>query len=513
MHSLKLSTSKSHRFFTSSSKIPSVVPWVSPYVRAKSPRPDPPTEPSGIMTEVPKKPKYISHESAIKLIKREKDPHRVLRLFNMVGNQRGFNHNHSTYAVTLQKLARYRKFEDVDSVLHQMVYETCKFHESIFLDLMTHFSKSSLHKRVVEMFNAIQPIVREKPSLKAISTCLNLLVESNQADLARTFLLHTKKTLDLYPNTCIFNILVKHHCKHGNVESAFEVVKEMKLSEVSYPNLITYSTLMEGLCKKGRLEDAVNLFEEMVSKDKILPDALTYNILINGFCCGGKVDRAVKIMDFMRKNGCNPNIFNYSTLMNGFCKEGNVQEAKRVFNEMIGAGLHPDKVGFTTLINCLCRAGKVDEAMEFLKEMEKQNCKGDTITFNIILVGLCKEDRTYEALEMLERLPYEGVYLDKSSYRIVLNSLCKLGDLQKTTELLGVMLSRGFVPHFATSNELLVSLCEAGMAADADMVLMGLVQMRFNPEPRVWSYLIEIMCRERRLLATFELLDVLTNEI
>ncbi|KAI3758007.1 hypothetical protein L6452_05553 [Arctium lappa] len=514
MRSLKFCAIKSHRFSTSS-KEPSVVPWISPYhyIRAKSPRPDPPTESSGTITEFPKKPKYISHELAIKLIKREKDPYRVLRIFNMVANQRGFNHNHSTYAVTLQKLARSKKFEDVDSVLHQMTYETCKFHESIFLDLMTYFSKSSLHKRVVEMFNAIQPIVCEKPSLKAISTCLNLLVESNQVDLARTFLLHTKKTLNLYPNTCIFNILVKHHCKHGNVKSAFEVVKEMKLSEVSYPNLITYSTLMEGLCRKGRLEEAVNLFEEMISKDKILPDALTYNILIHGFCCGGKVDRAMKIMDFMRKNGCNPNIFNYSTLMNGFCKEGNLQEAKRVFNEMKGAGLHPDKVGFTTLINCLCRAGKVDEAMEFLKEMEEQDCKGDTITFNIILVGLCKDDRTYEALEMLERLPYEGVYLDKSSYRIVLNSLCKLGDLQKATELLGVMVSRGFVPHFATSNELLVSLCEAGRAADAAMVLLGLVQMGFNPEPRVWSHLIEMMCRERRLLATFELLDVLTNEI
>ncbi|KAJ9545359.1 hypothetical protein OSB04_025066 [Centaurea solstitialis] len=473
---------RSH-WFSTSSKEPSLVPWISPYhyIRAKSPRPDPPAEPSDTITEVPKKSKYISHESAIKLIKREKDPHHVLRIFDMVANQRGFNHNHSTYAVTLHKLARSKKFKDVDSVLHQMTYETCKFHESIFLDLMTHFSKASLHKRVVEMFNAIQPIVREKPSLKAISTCLNLLVESNQVDLARTFLLHTKKTLNMYPNTCIFNILVKHHCKHGNCESAFEVVKEMKLSDVSYPNLITYSTLMEGLCKEGRLEEAVNLFEEMVSKDKIVPDALTYNILIHGFCRGGKVDRAMKIMDFMRKNGCNPNIFNYSTLMNGFCKEGNLQEAKRVFNEMKGAGLRPDKVGFTTLINCLCRAGKVDEAMEFLKEMEEQDCKGDTVTFNIILVGLCKEGRTYDALEMLERLPYEGVYLDKSGYRIVLNSLCNLGDLQKATELVGVMMSRGFVPHFATSNELLASLCEAGRAADAAMVLLGLVEMGFNP--------------------------------
>ncbi|KAL8226763.1 hypothetical protein R6Q57_016595 [Mikania cordata] len=502
MHSLRCNAGRARQFSTSFTKEPSMVPWISThqYIRA-----NPPTE---SLAEIPKKSKYISHESAIKLIKREKDPHRVLKLFKMVANQKGFNHNHSTYAVTLHKLACLKEFEHVDSVLHQMTYETCRFHESIFIDLMAHFSKSSLHNRVVEMFNAIQPIVREKPSLKAISTCLNLLVDSNQIDLARNFLLHTKTTLGLHPNTCILNILVKHHCKNGNLESAFDVVKEMKLSDASYPNLITYSTLMDGLCEKGRLEDAINLFEEMVSKEKIIPDALTYNILINGFCRGGKVDRAIKIVDFMKKNGCNPNVFNYSTLMNGFCKEGNLQEAKRVFIQMKDEGLHLDKIGYTTFINCLCRAGEIDEAIDFLKEMEEK----DHITYNIILVGLCKYDRTYEALEMLQRLAYEDVYLDKCSYRIVLNSLCKLGDLQKATGLVGVMASRGFLPHFATSNELLVGLCEGGSVVDATMVLAVLVQMRFNPEPHVWSRLVEVMCRERRLLATFELVDMLTKD-
>ncbi|GKA23298.1 pentatricopeptide repeat-containing protein [Tanacetum coccineum] len=268
MHSLKLTAGTSRLFSTSVSKRPSVVPWISPhdYIKAGSPKPDPPTESSDTVTETPKKSKYISHELAITLIKREKDPNRVLDIFNKVAHQKGFNHNHSTYAVTLHKLARLKKFEDVDSILYQMTYETCKFHESIFLDLMTHFSKSSLHKRVLDMFNHIQPICREKPSLKAVSTCLNLLVETNQVDLARTFLLNTKHAFDMHFNTCIFNILVKHHCKQGNLESAFEVVKEMKLSKLSYPNLITYSTLREGLCEKGILEEAINLFEDLSKK-------------------------------------------------------------------------------------------------------------------------------------------------------------------------------------------------------------------------------------------------------
>ncbi|RVW65319.1 Pentatricopeptide repeat-containing protein [Vitis vinifera] len=185
-------------------------------------------------------------------------------------------------------------------------------------------------------------------------------------------------------------------------------------------------------------------------------------------------------MEFMKKNGCNPNVFNYSALMNGFCKEGRLEEAKEVFDEMKSLGLKPDTVGYTTLINFFCRAGRVDEAMELLKDMIENKCRADTVTFNVILGGLCREGRFEEALGMLERLPYEGVYLNKASYRIVLNSLCREGELQKATQLVGLMLV---------------------------MALLGLLELGFKPEPNSWALLVELICRERKLLPAFELLD------
>ncbi|KAJ4701428.1 putative Pentatricopeptide repeat-containing protein [Melia azedarach] len=498
-------------FSSLSSTSSSSLPWISPLqvLKANSRKPDAPDKTSSTNVDTRKKSKFISHETALELIKHEREPQRALQIFNMVSEQKGFNHNNATYGTILDKLARYKKFQAVDAVLRQMTYETCKFHEGIFLNLMKHFSKCSLHERVPEMFYKIQPIVREKPSLKAISTCLNLLIDSDQVDLARNFLMYSNKGLRLKPNTCIFNILVKHHCKHGNFESAFEVVKEMKKSKISYPNLITYSTLMDGLCARGRFKEAFELFEEMVSKDQILPDVLTYNVLIDGFSRGGKVDRARKILEFMKNNGCKPNVFNYTALMNGFCKEGRLQEAKEVFDEMKSFGLKPDTVGYTTLINCLCRTGRVDEALELLKEMKEKECKADIVTFNVILGGLCRECRLEEALGMLEKLSYGGVYLNKASYRIVLNFLCQKGELEKAMELLRLMLSRGFLPHHATSNELLARLCKAGMVDRAVIALFGLVEMGLKPEPETWALMIELICRGRKLLIVFELLDEL----
>lgn len=494
---------------TSSSS--SSMPWISPlkFTQAAAHKPDPPPEFNPNPSENSRKFKYISHESAINLIKREKDPQHALEIFNMVSEQKGFNHNNATYASILQKLAQCKKFQAVDRVLHQMTYETCKFHEGIFINLMKHFSNSSLHEKVLQMFFSIQPIAREKPSPKAISTCLNLLIESHQVDLARKLLLHAKRSLLSKPNTCIFNILVKYHCKNGDLDSAFEIIKEMKNSKLSYPNLITYSTMMEGLCQNGRLKEAFELFEEMVSKDQTMPDHLTYNVLINGFCRGGKPDRARKIFEFMKNNGCSPNVINYSTLLNGLCKEGKLQEAKEVFAEMKSSGLKPDTISYTTLINFLCRSGQVDEARELLKEMKEMNCRADHVTFNVILGGLCREGRVVEALEMLKKLRHEGEYLNRSSYRIVLNFLIQNFELKEATKLLWLMLARGIKPHYATSNELLVHLCKAGMVDDASRALFGLVEMGFQPRPDCWGLLIEVICRDRKLLYVFELIDEL----
>ncbi|ESQ38916.1 hypothetical protein EUTSA_v10001849mg, partial [Eutrema salsugineum] len=224
----------------------------------------------------------------------------------------------ATYSFLLDNLVRHKKFQAVDAILNQMKYETCRFQEGVFLNLMRHYSRFDLHDKVMEMFNLIQVIARMKLSLNAITTCLNLLIDSWEVELARELLLYAKNHLGLHPNTCTFNILVKHHCKNGDVDSAFRVVEEMKRSEISYPNLITYSTLMECLFAHSRSKKAMALFEDMISKEGISPDPMTFNVMINGVCRARQVQKAKMIIEFMKKNGCNLNMFNYSALMNGF---------------------------------------------------------------------------------------------------------------------------------------------------------------------------------------------------
>ncbi|EPS69387.1 hypothetical protein M569_05378, partial [Genlisea aurea] len=449
--------------------------------------------------------KYISHGLAVDLMRNSKTAHEVMEIFNRASNQRGFDHNNTTYAVLLYKLARFRNHDSLDNALHRMTYETCRFHEGIFLTLMKHFAKLSMADRVVEMFHRIHPITRSKPSPKAITTCLNLLVEANEISLARALLLGLRRDFRLVPNSCIFNILVKYHCRNGDMGSAFDLLKEMDKSHLSSPNLITYSTLMDGLCRTGKLREAVVLLEEMISKRRIVPDALTYNLLISGFCRTGKTDEARKIIAFMEKNGCPPNVVNYSTLMNGLCSAGKIEEARETMSRMANSsGLKPDAVAYTTLISSMCRAGETSGAIELLEEMKSVGCEPDAVTFNVILGGLCREGRSGEAVGMVEGLHsgggggyYNHRVDNKGSYRIVLNHLVKEGDWEGCVGLVTAMMRRGFVPHFGTSNELVVGLCGAGKGNAAAAAVVGLLGMGFQPADDTWSALVDFYFRER----------------
>ncbi|XP_078157461.1 uncharacterized protein LOC144553236 [Carex rostrata] len=488
------------------------LPWISPlhYLPPSTSAP-PPSPPKPQPEPEPEPPTRYTRSEAAHLISTQSDPQRALDFFNSLSRQPGFSHNHATLSAILIRLAKSRKIHAVDSLLSIIrLHHPCRLYEPPFLSLISLLSsRLSLHQKALDIFLSLPSLLRRKPSPKAVSTFLNLLVESGQLDLVDKLLHHVKIWHVSGVNACICNIVIKHYCKLGAIDKAFELFEEMRRSDSddTRPNLITYSTLMGGLCKEGKVKEAFQLFEEMIDRDRILPDQLTYNVLIDGFCRQGQMDKAKAVLGFMRSNGCVPNKFNYSALMKGFCKEGKVEEAKQVFDEMHRVGLEKDAVSYTTLVGFLCRNGKVDEGIELVREMNQRGCRPDVVTYNVVIEGLCKEGQVVEAMRLLVSLPDAGVKLNAASYRIVLNCLCGKGEMETAVGLLELMLGRGVVPHFATSNQLLVGLCNTGRMADATGALYGLAEMGFVPETSSWEQLLESVCTHSNKQRCFELIN------
>lgn len=461
------------------------------------------------------------------MIAGERDPQRALDIFNYAAErQRGFSHNNATYAAVLNRLAAARRFPAVDALLHRMRLEPCRFEEGPLLNLMRHFSAAGMPERALELLHSIPALVRRpRPSTRAVAACLDLLLAASRPDLASELLAAARRNYGISPNACLCNIVVKHHCRSGELPSAFRVLAQMRASKIkeqdhsvgassAAPNRVTFTTLMGALCREGRLKAAFELFEEMIAVDGVLPDQLTFNVLIDGFCRSGEVDRAAHILAFMRRHGCDPNAVNFSTLMNGLCKAGRIEDAMAVFSDMKKTypAAPPDAVAYTTLISCLCKNQRVDEALALAREMNQGGgCGPDVVAANVLIGGLCREGRTREAAALMEDLAGSGVKLNRASYRILMNRLCDDGDMDRAAALLGLMLARGVHPHFATSNGLLVKLCDAGRMAEAAAALRSLAAAGFAPETGAWLRLVESFCRERKLPRSLDLVDRLTS--
>ncbi|ONK64600.1 uncharacterized protein A4U43_C07F27830, partial [Asparagus officinalis] len=65
---------------------------------------------------------------------------------------------------------------------------------------MPFYSKSSHPDKILTLFSSIPPITRRKPSQKALTTALNLLVEAGGLDLAGTLLRYCRDDLKMSPN-------------------------------------------------------------------------------------------------------------------------------------------------------------------------------------------------------------------------------------------------------------------------------------------------------------------------
>ncbi|KAF0902761.1 hypothetical protein E2562_019092 [Oryza meyeriana var. granulata] len=492
------------------------LPWISP-LQYRSPTraaPSPPPPPPPPPPDTPTPLRYIHHHDLARLITSSPSAQRALDLFNAAAAQRGFSHTPATFSALLIRLARGRLPSAAAAVLRRAASAPCRFVEPQFLPLLR-LLPADHSLTLLRLLPAL--LRRSRVSHKALAVCLDHLVSSRCPDVLTELLADLRDPQNKYlptPNTCIYNILIKHYVKKGDLGTAFNVFDEMREFNCAdvRPGLVTYSTLIGGLCRGGKMKEAFELLEEMIEKGRIVPDQLTYNLLISGFCRLGQVEKAQSIFGFMRKNECEPNAFNYAALINGHCKKGEVESARGVFEEMISSGIQPDAVSYTSLIGCLCRHGNVDEGINLVQEMWQKGCKADVVTYNLVLEGLCKDGRTVEAMTLLERLPLEGVKLNCASYRIVMNCLCSRGEIDKAAGLLGMMLQRGFLPHYAASNTLLIGLCDVGRVADATVALYGLVDTGFMPEASCWARLIESVFRERKLRRSIELLDVLIAE-
>merc|ERR1719378_1223572 len=100
----------------------------------------------------------------------------------------------------------------------------------------------------------------------------------------------------------------------GSMDRGPSLLEDMKKTHVE-PDVITYSTLVKGYCLSGDVDRAFQVLREMKQDGKYAADEILYNSLLDGCAKQNRVEKAIQLLDEMRATGVNPSNYTLSILV------------------------------------------------------------------------------------------------------------------------------------------------------------------------------------------------------
>lgn len=387
-------------------------------------------------------------------LKQVQEPEKALSLFHEY-REMGFRHHYPSYSALIYKLARSRKFEEIEKILACMKNEDVYCQESVFMGLIQHYGKAGLVDKATELFYRMGSFNCNR-TLQSVNVMLNVLVDNDQL-LDAVELLHLSRKMGFRPNSVSYNIIIKGWLRKGEWDATCKVFDEMLEGKV-YPSVVTYNSLVGFLCRNHRLGEAMSLLEDMKVKGTH-PNAVTYALLMEGLCLIGKYKEAKNLMFDMEYRGCKLRLLNFGVLMSNLGKRG-----------------------------------EIEEAMSLLKEMKRRRFKPDAVTYNILINYLCKESKVSEAYKVFVEMQVGGCEPNAATYRMMVDGFCKINDFEGGLKVLSSMVKSRHFPRPETFQHLVLGLLKMGNCDGMCFVLEEMVKRQLRIDLEAWEALVRFVC-------------------
>lgn len=302
-------------------------------------------------------PPRFSQEELCNVITLQENPIVCLELFNWASQQHRFRHDECTYHITIKKLGAAKLYEEMDTVVNQVL-------------AVSHIGNEALYNTIIYFFTEARKLVRAVNIFKHMRNI---------------------RKLDCRPSVRTYNILFAAFLSRG------------KNSYVSHVYMETIRCL----------------FKQMVN-DGIEPDIFALNCMIKGYVLSLHVNDALRIFHQMGVvYNCRPNSFSYDYLIHGLCAQARTINARELFDEMKEKGFLPSSKSYNSLVSALALCGEIEDALSFMWEMIEKHRSGDLLTYRTVLDEMCRSGNIREAMNLLTQLQERDV-VDGQTYRKLL---------------------------------------------------------------------------------------------
>merc|ERR1719327_2017561 len=259
-----------------------------------------------------------------------------------------------------------------------------------------------------------------------------------------------------------FNTIVDACARSGRMDQVPRVRAAMSKGGVR-PNLITYSAMLKGHCRVGDIQTGFDLIRQMKKEDGLIPDEIMYNTLLD--CCvrGNLMDEGLRLVEEMQHEGVKPSNYTLSILVKMMSRSWNLDGAFAIVEDISKKHhFRPNVHVYTNLILACFSKRDSGRAMQTLEQMARERVQPDARLYQILVENCLRGGRPEDAAGLLRaalRLPRPT------------SALASLPPMQ-------VGLDATLV------NRIIVGLAECGRAQDLAAPLLADLQ-KHNPRMRI----------------------------
>ncbi|KAF7828741.1 pentatricopeptide repeat-containing protein [Senna tora] len=167
------------------------------------------------------------------------------------------------------------------------------------------------------------------------------------------------RLMGVVPDGYVFPKVLRACAQSSYLDMGLRVHKDV-IKFGSHFNLQVCNSIVDMYSKCGDIRSARQVFDEMSERE-----ILSWNSMISGYVCNWLPKQAVDLLDFMKLEGCEPDIVTWNTVMDAYCRMGLCHEASKIFKQI----KYPNVISWTTLISGYTNIGKHEIAMETFRDM------------------------------------------------------------------------------------------------------------------------------------------------
>ncbi|KAK4749833.1 hypothetical protein SAY87_027282 [Trapa incisa] len=212
------------------------------------------------------------------------------------------------------------------------------------------------------------------------------------------------------------------------------------------------------------------------------PDVISYTALLEAYGRGRRYNNAEAIFRRMQSSGPEPSAITYQIILKTFVEGNKFKEAEEVFETLLDkekSPLTPDQKMFHMMIYMHKKAGNYEKARRLFALMSERGIEKSTVTYNSLMSF---ETNYKEVSKIYEQMQRAGLRPDVVSYALLINAYGKARREEEALAVFEEMLDAGVRPTHKAYNILLDAFAISGMVDQAKTVFKSMRRDRYMPD-------------------------------